>query len=88
MSDEREAGRPSFSAPLWAALRQGADEVAQVLPAFPDSVRCVDEPGTLGSPTQAMVTEQIGSLNGYDHVLDAYASQGREEVGREVEMER
>lgn len=53
-----EPSRPAFDAPLYAALRQGAKEVGQALQAFPDSVRTVEEPGTLGNPTPQMVTAQ------------------------------
>ena len=76
--------RPAFSAPLYAALRQGAKEAAQALPAFPDSVRPVEEPGTLGVPTQQMVTEQSAPRDApqsYQSVLDAYAARGG--AGRE-----
>jgi hypothetical protein len=88
MSDKQEINRPSFSAPLYAAFRQGAKELAQVLPAFPESARCVEEPGTLGNPTMQMVTAQMGTLNGYDRVLDQYASHGSEERENEKEIER
>lgn len=47
------------SGALQAFLRQGAKELAQVLPALPDSVRVVEEPGTLGNPTPQMVTQEI-----------------------------
>ena len=33
--ENSESRQPSFSAPLWAALRQGAKELSQILPAFP-----------------------------------------------------
>ena len=36
---------------LQAFLRQGAKEVAQALPALPDSIRIVEEPGAIGNPT-------------------------------------
>lgn len=88
MSD-KETSRPSFSAPLYAALRQGHKELAEgMLPAFPDSVRPVHEPGTLGSPTAQMVTEQIGSVYGYDKMLDRYAGHQVERNEPEQEMER
>ncbi len=62
MADELdEQQRPSFSGPLLAALRQGGKELAAVLPAFPDSVQVVNEPGTLGNPTPQLVTEQISA---------------------------
>ncbi len=37
-----------------AFFRQGADEVAVALKAFPESIS-VDEPGTLGNPTQGEI---------------------------------
>lgn len=88
MSKKQESNRPAFSSPLYAWLRQGLEETAKVLPAFPDSIQCVEEPGTLGNPTAQMVTEQMGTLSGYDRMLDAYASQGREENEKEQELER
>ena len=93
MAEEQkpETPRPAFSAPLWAAGRQGLKELAQVLPAFPDSMRPVEEPGTLGNPTQAMVTQEIGTFQGYDpkgyqQMLDGYADPGSvhgKELGKE-----
>jgi hypothetical protein len=47
------------AAPLHALMRQGADEIAQILPAFPDSVRSVPESGQILEPTQALVTKEI-----------------------------
>jgi len=47
------------AAPLHAIVRQGADEIAQILPAFPDSVKSVPESGQLLEPTQALVTKEI-----------------------------
>jgi hypothetical protein len=91
MAEKQEINRPSFSAPLWAAARQGAKELSQYLPAFPDSARCVEEPGTLGNPTMQMVTAQMGTLNGFHSVLDQYASYGHDDVyadRKEPEMER
>lgn len=85
---EHEPSKPSFSAPLLAAVRQGAKEISQVLPAFPDSARPVEEPGTLGNPTPQMITEQIGTLDGYNHMLDTYASQQVDRAEPEQEMER
>ena len=86
MSEDRS--NPSFSAPLWAAARQGAKELSQCLPAFPDSIRPVEEPGTLGNPTPQMITEQIGTLDGYNQMLDSYASQHADRSEPDQEMER
>lgn len=81
--------RPSFTSPLYAAVRQGAKEIAQALPAFPESVQPVNEPGTLGNPTPSMVTDQIEygheSDRSYEAMLERYASQARDQ---EMEMER
>jgi hypothetical protein len=88
MSEENSSDRPAFSAPLYAALRQGAKELAQALPAFPESVRVVEEPGTLGNPTQQMVTQEIGTVHGYDRMLDSYADRGQGPSQPEKEPER
>lgn len=85
---EQERNNPSFSAPLMAALRQGAKELAQFLPAFPDSARTIEEPGTLGNPTPQMITEQIGTLEGYNQMLDTYSGQHVEQNEPDQEMER
>lgn len=87
---KNETGRPSFSAPLYAALRQGAKELAQALPAFPESARIVEEPGTLGNPTPQQVTEQVVGEQGYQSMFNTYAARcdtGREQV-QSQEMER
>jgi hypothetical protein len=88
MSDEETTSRPSFSAPLYAAMRQGAKEIAQVLPAFPESVRPVEEAGTLGNPTQAMVTQEIGTVHGFQERLEDYAARGQDREQQERGMER
>ncbi|HYT91671.1 MAG TPA: hypothetical protein VEL76_23360 [Gemmataceae bacterium] len=47
-------------APVHALIRQGADEVAQLRPAFPDSnVRNQGEPGQMFEPTPQLITEQM-----------------------------
>jgi hypothetical protein len=50
-----------FADNFGAFTRQGAKELAQVLPAFPDSVKPVEELGTLGNPTQLEVNEETRS---------------------------
>lgn len=88
MSDEKASNQPAFTAPLYAALRQGSKEFAQVLPAFPDSVRTIEEPGTLGNPTQQMITQEMGTMKRYDRMLDAYAGRGKEQADQEHGIER
>jgi hypothetical protein len=51
----REISNSHHAAPLHAWFRQGADEIAQVLPAFPDSVKAVPETGQLFEPTSQEV---------------------------------
>jgi hypothetical protein len=43
------------SGALDAFFRQGLKELAQIVPAFPESVRVVEEPGALGNPTPVEV---------------------------------
>jgi len=45
---------------LKAAMRMGFKELAQALPAFPDSMRPVEEPGALGNITPQQAAEQQG----------------------------
>ena len=81
---------PSVSAPLLAALRQGAKELASILPAFPDSVHVVEEPGAMGNPTPQLVTEQISAGQENGSIRDSYAARAQQErdQSREQEMER
>ena len=67
MADKEAAATdrsPSLVARIWEAItkdghlaaagRQGADELATALKAFPDSIG-VDEPGTIWNPTQGEI---------------------------------
>ncbi len=47
-----------------AFFRQGSKEIAQILPAFPDGVRPVEELGTMGNPTQWEVNQERGNVHG------------------------
>jgi hypothetical protein len=50
----------SFSGELGAMFREGLKDLQNaILPAFPESQRGVEEPGTPLVPTQSMVTEQV-----------------------------
>jgi len=46
-----------------AAGRMGAKELAQALPAFPDSIRPVEEVGMPGNPTQMAVNQENGTFD-------------------------
>ncbi len=60
-------------------LREGSKDLYNaVVPAFPDSVRAQDEPGTLLTPTQQMVTREIDSVqapSAYEQFKAQIASQ-------------
>jgi hypothetical protein len=45
---------------LQAFLRQGLKELSQAVPAFPDSVRVIEEPGAIGNITPQHVADQMG----------------------------
>jgi len=71
---------------LEAFIRQGHKELTQVLPAFPDSVRPVEEPGLVGNPTPQIVTQEMGA--GYQDMLQDYASRGGNDQEQERGIER
>jgi hypothetical protein len=79
---------------MYAFTRQGAKEFAQVLPAFPDSVKPVEELGTMGNPTQLSVNQEQGNSSlyqrdkGYEEWLDWRAAEiAREPEGRGMDRE-
>jgi hypothetical protein len=56
----RAVSNSPHMAPIHALIRQGADEIAQVLPAFPDSnVKPQAELGQVFEITPQMATEQL-----------------------------
>ena len=68
MAKERIGGE------IKAMLREGAKDLHnQIVPAFPQSMRGVDEPGTPLNPTQHMVTSDLKV--GYEQMLSGYAKQ-------------
>ncbi len=69
---------------VMAALRQGAKELAQVLPAFPDSARVVEEPGTIGNPTPQIVTAQLTGKMSMDD-LRSYAKDKAQEAMQQMD---
>lgn len=68
-----------------AWFRQGPKEIAQVLPAFPDSVRVVEEPGLAGNPTPQEVVKEKGK-DPYQEFLDQRAKEGMERHPEREEM--
>ena len=58
---------------LAGMARQGLKELTQALPAFPEGIRPVEEPGVFGNPTQQIVTQEMGG--DYQSKLDNYIAQ-------------
>lgn len=48
---------------LMPSVRQGADEIAKILPAFPDSVQVQPEMGTFFEPTPQQVFAEVNDLD-------------------------
>ena len=62
--------------------RLGFKELAQALPAFPEStIRPVEEPGVAGNPTPAIVTKEMG----FNQMLEGYANRPTPARGPEQE---
>ena len=94
MSDSGEvhptqSAQPSFTGQLQAMWREGLKDLQNaILPAFPDSQRGVEEPGTPLSPTSQQVTQDLGNFRGYEQVLESYAPPLTPVVQKETEIER
>ena len=75
---------------LRAMLRMGTKEAAQVLPAFPDSIRPLEELGTVGNPTQLDVNQEKGKESPYQQWLESRAKDAaaREHQPPDRAMER
>jgi hypothetical protein len=87
----KQMHRPNIDAPLWAAVRQGGKEAAQIIPALPGSVRVVEEPGTLGNPTPQMITEESGTMRERTSFFDRYDSRSADHTNghdRDIEIDR
>ncbi len=71
---------------VYAKVRQGAKEFEQVIPAFPDSIRTIDEPGTLGCPTQLSVNLENGTYDEWQESKQRAASPPQLERQAELEL--
>jgi hypothetical protein len=70
---------------LKAMLRQGAKELAQILPAFPSSaVQPVEEPGLVGNLTPQEVVQDKGAQQSYQSMLNGYTVHGKSEPQRQA----
>jgi hypothetical protein len=86
---QNQEQQPALGAELRALGREGLKDLQNaILHAFPDSMRLQEEPGAPLSPTQAMVTKDVGTVYGFQEVLDGYAARGTahgHEQGKELE---
>jgi len=81
----RKWGEGHFAA--W--LRQGHKEIAQALPATPQSIRVVEEPGLAGNPTPQEVYQDKSEESSYDKWLNHRAHEAaRESQPPEQGLER
>ena len=84
----KDLNRPSFTSPLYAWVRQGSKEFAQGLPATRDSIRPVEEPGTLGNPTPQQITEAAKTTREPSKLRQRFDSRAAEHAQRDREIER
>ena len=87
MAKKERVENPAVSAPLWAAVRQGNKEFAQILQPLPTSIRLIEEPGTISNPTQQMVTEESRGGTAFKDLIAHYDSRsgGRDSPERGIE---
>jgi hypothetical protein len=91
MAEEREqpSSRPSTASVFWAEWRRGLKDLQNaVLNPWNGVTQTHEEPGSIASPTQAVVTQEIGTVYGYQAMLDGYAARGSAEPEREKHQER
>jgi hypothetical protein len=81
---------PAQYAVLSAEFRRGLKDAQNaVLNPWNGVTQTHEEPGTIGTPTQAEVTAERGNVQGYQNVLDDYASRrSTNERQQEKGMER
>jgi hypothetical protein len=81
--------RPSSSSLLWGIWRQGLKDAQNaVLNPWNGVTATHEEPGTIATPTQAMVTQEVGTVHGYRAMLDGYAARAPQAHEQERGIER
>lgn len=91
MSQDSASGstRPSSASVLWAEWRRGLKDLQNaVLNPWNGVTQTHEETGTIASPTQAMVTQDVGTVRGYQSMLDGYASRSQPEREPERDLAR
>jgi hypothetical protein len=86
-----ESERPSTSSLFYGVWREGLKDLQNVaLDPWHGQAATHEEPGTIANPTQAMVTQDVGTVHGFrDHeaMLDGAAAQGIQHGPPEPEIE-
>ncbi len=81
--------QPSIGGQLEALWREGAKDLHNaIVPAFPQSLRGTDEPGTPLNPTAQMVTQDLDVNKGYSAMVQDYASRSAPASDKQQEIER
>ena len=89
MSDEVEVHQPKIGEGHVAAMgRAGLKELSQILPAFPEGVRPVEEAGLVGNPTPQIVTAEMGASNTYQDMLESHVSRVQADQEQQQGQER
>lgn len=77
--------QPDLEGEIRSFIREGAKDLHNaIVPAFPESQRGVDEPGTPLAPTQAQITQELG---GYEAMRSSYAQGAAQEQEQELQQE-
>ena len=75
--EHQQSSRPSTSSVLWAEWRRGLKDLQNaVLNPWNGVTPTHEEPGTIATPTQAQVTQEVGTVHGYQAMLDGFAARG------------
>lgn len=81
--------RPSSASVFWGEWRRGLKDLQNAaLDPWNGVTQTHEEPGTIASPTQAVVTQEIGTVHGYQQMLEDYASRSPPESEKEREFSR
>lgn len=78
---------PSTSSLMWGLWREGLKDLQNaVFDPWGGQVATHEEPGTIAHPTQAMVTQDVGTVYGHHAYLDQAAAEMPKQPEREMEI--
>jgi hypothetical protein len=79
---------PSSEGVLYGEFRRGLKDLQNaVLDPWNGQVATHEEPGTIANPTQAQVTQDVGTVWGHDAYLDQVAAQHVAPPTQQIEIE-